>query len=280
MALSGTWGSLVNARVGLLLLSAATAGCGSLNLAVPPEPRTSASSARATVEHGLQSWRAGYGGSVCLGCEVESVRVSNAAATIRIRRTRDDAPGATATVRVPFTAPVLEATSDMGVDWVIWMRATPSGGQGAWMRDYNAWLVKINRDEDAQRFIDAWGDLVALNRGSTDTELEFRGQAATWRAANPKPPLSDEGARHKVIAENAFREKNVDAAIEHFSAALETDPTWPNGNFNLALLLAETGDYALAARHMKRYLLLVPESKDAKVASDKIIVWEDKAGVR
>jgi tetratricopeptide (TPR) repeat protein len=257
----------LRARRIVLLLSVLAAGCGSLNLAIPPAPRQPAASAQAIVENGLKDWRPGFGGSVCLNCEIESARVSSAGATFQIRRTRGDGEGTGATVRVPFDGPILEAKSDMGVDWVIWLRAAPSGG----------WLVKINEDADAQRFVDAYNDLVALNRGADGAEIAFGSQAAAWRATNPKPPLSEAGARNKVLAENAFREKNVDGAIRYYTAALDTDPTWPNGNFNLALLLAEAGDYALAARHMKRYLLLEPNAKDAKAANDKAIVWEEKA---
>ena len=39
-------------------------------------------------------------------------------------------------------------------------------------------------------------------------------------------------------------------------------------------------DYFDAVRHMRRFLELVPEDADARVARNKVIVWEDKAHQR
>ena len=51
---------------------------------------------------------------------------------------------------------------------------------------------------------------------------------------------------------------------------------WPNGYFNLALLLAEENRYAEAILNMKKYLELMPNAPDARKAHDKIYIWEEK----
>jgi len=134
------------------------------------------------------------------------------------------------------------------------------------------------KDESGiRRVADAYLTLVEAKRQS-QAGAEFEAAAARWRDARPKPPLSSEGERMRILAESAFRERDAAAAAEYYEAALDSDPTWPNGNFNVALLLAERQDFGGAAHYMRRYLLLVPDSPDAKVAREKLIVWEEKSG--
>lgn len=45
----------------------------------------------------------------------------------------------------------------------------------------------------------------------------------------------------------------------------------------LKSLAAEVEDYELAALHMRRYLMLAPEAKDASAAKDKLLLWQHKA---
>jgi tetratricopeptide (TPR) repeat protein len=106
---------------------------------------------------------------------------------------------------------------------------------------------------------------------------EFQLKAAAWRAAPTKPPLSPETDRHRILAENALKEKNMDSAIEHYESALDIQPTWPAGWFNLALLYAEQKAYADATDAMKHYLELVPDASDAQQAREQMIIWDDKA---
>ena len=44
-------------------------------------------------------------------------------------------------------------------------------------------------------------------------------------------------------------------------------------------MFGETGDYALAIGEMKRYLLLVPDAPNARVARDHIYGWQRKAAI-
>lgn len=142
------------------------------------------------------------------------------------------------------------------------------------------WVLKAPSPAEAQRLVQAYDSLVARNLGAAQGQAEFAEAAARWKAMKPRPRLSEQAERHRVLAEAAFRDKDLDTALEHYEAALETDPTWPNGNFNLALLLGEAGYYANAKQYMERYLLLVPDARDAKAAREKIMVWEDKLARR
>lgn len=147
------------------------------------------------------------------------------------------------------------------------------------------WALQSGDSATHKQLVDAFNMLVYIYLNPPDPEGgQFPAMAEAWRAGN-RSPLSEAGNTHRVLAENAVREKNVRMMIYHFEAALAYDPTWPEGNFNLALALGEQSGaeqvylsyYALAAHYMKRYLLLVPDSPDAQAAQEKIIIWEDKA---
>jgi tetratricopeptide (TPR) repeat protein len=105
---------------------------------------------------------------------------------------------------------------------------------------------------------------------------QFKQQKETWRTATPRPQMPEGARQHKVLAENAVQEKNSDKAIDEYEAALQIFPTWPEGQFNVALICGETGDYDCAVEHMQDYLELVPDAPDAQSAKDKLIVWKDK----
>lgn len=139
-------------------------------------------------------------------------------------------------------------------------------------KDAKRWPLRAPDEPAMRRVLHAYNALVA--HAQAHGEAEFRKQAAAWRT---HPQLSEGSERHKILAEQAFREKDVPRAMSHYEAALDTDPAWPDGNFNLALLSAELGAYGDAARYMKRYLEVVPDAKDAKSARQRIVVWEDKA---
>ncbi len=107
-------------------------------------------------------------------------------------------------------------------------------------------------------------------------QAAFAQQAAAWRAMAVKPPMPNAAHVHQVLAENAVQEKNGPKAIAEFEAALAIFPTWPNGQFNLALLYGEAGQYVDAIDHMDDYLALVPDAPDAQASRDRIIIWQDK----
>jgi tetratricopeptide (TPR) repeat protein len=128
----------------------------------------------------------------------------------------------------------------------------------------------------SQEFADAFNRL--LYAAYQDEEyVAFSAAARAWRENPAKPSLSREADRHRILAENAFQEKNLDSAIEHYESALEIQPMWPEGWFNLALIYSELKNYADATDRMKHYLELVPDAPDTNDARTEMIIWEDKA---
>ncbi|HUS19081.1 MAG TPA: tetratricopeptide repeat protein [Terriglobales bacterium] len=133
----------------------------------------------------------------------------------------------------------------------------------------------------AQQFADAFNRLVYHSHhggpNSAEGFLLFASAAKTWRETPQKPPLPEAADRERILAENSIREKDLNAAIEHYEAGLAISPLWPEAWFNSALIYGELQDYASAANSMKHYLELVPNAPDAAAAREKLIIWEDKA---
>lgn len=130
--------------------------------------------------------------------------------------------------------------------------------------------------EEAAQFALALDDLVRAAAMVPDEDRAFAVRAAAWRALDPKPPLSVPGERNRILGEQAMREKDFSRAVQHFENAVLTDPTWGSGNFNLALLYETAGQAEEAARYMKRFLLLEPDSREAAAAREKVVIWEDR----
>ncbi|MFZ2160961.1 MAG: SUMF1/EgtB/PvdO family nonheme iron enzyme [Sideroxyarcus sp.] len=102
----------------------------------------------------------------------------------------------------------------------------------------------------------------------------FQDVVAQYLAAKPKPVLSEEAYKFKVQAEFMVQEKQPARAIELYGKALNIAPWWPEGHFQMGLLLGEAKKYQDATLEMKRYLQLAPEGADARAAQDKIYQWE------
>jgi len=135
-------------------------------------------------------------------------------------------------------------------------------------------------DQAAQDFVDA---LLVLKNAPVppDTEetdfAEFSVSAKAWSAMDSKPPMPDEARAFKVLAVDALERKDFAAALGAYGKALEKFPMWPEGHYNAATLAADKGDYEMAAHHMRRYLALAPNAKDAAAAKDKFLLWQLKA---
>jgi TPR repeat protein len=131
----------------------------------------------------------------------------------------------------------------------------------------------------AQQFADAFNRLLFAASHNEDAYgfAAFSAAAKAWRDNPIKPPLGVEAGRQRILAENAFNEKNLDDAIEHYESGVEAQPIWPAGWYNLALLYAEQNNYADAVDRQKHYLELVPDASDAQNARNQMIIWEDKA---
>ncbi len=135
--------------------------------------------------------------------------------------------------------------------------------------------------EETQSFVNAMNRLRSAARREGDGGKEtiwhdFQQKASAWRALPFKPPIPEEVRQHRLVAENAFREMDLDTAISEYEDGLTSYPVWPEGHFNAALLCAELGYYSEAIRHMRAYVELVPEAPDAQQARDQIIIWQAK----
>lgn len=123
---------------------------------------------------------------------------------------------------------------------------------------------------------------VALKQKTVEEEAylhDFEAKALAWQKMTVRPELPVEARRHQVLAEYAYKNKDIVKAMKEYQEALKIYPYWPDGQSNLANLYAEVGTsrgYDLAIFHMKTYLMLVPNPPDAKAAQDSIFIWEDK----
>jgi tetratricopeptide (TPR) repeat protein len=117
-----------------------------------------------------------------------------------------------------------------------------------------------------------------LNKKRYSSELTlFEPIAAKYRVLNVKPPVSEEQRKHIVQANSFNKDKQYTKAIELYKKALEVDQTaYPAAYSNLALLSAQINKFDAAIYYMKKYLMLEPESPDARSSQDKIYEWELK----
>jgi tetratricopeptide (TPR) repeat protein len=109
---------------------------------------------------------------------------------------------------------------------------------------------------------------------STKALADFQEKVNAWRAL-PKKSLPEEARRFRVLADDAVQNKEFDKAANYYEQGLEIDPMWPAGQFNAAMIYKELNSYAMAAMHLKRYLVLKPE--DVKTYRDQMYIWEEKA---
>jgi tetratricopeptide (TPR) repeat protein len=139
-----------------------------------------------------------------------------------------------------------------------------------------------NKDRDrAERFNAALRFVAQQAMHNVDASIaaeldKFGPQAQAWRALPEKPKMTDDAYAHKVLAEAAYGDHDLAKAMLEYSLALQKFPTWPEGQFNAALIGGELKRYRSAVLHMKEYLALAPEAPDAQAAKDKIILWQDK----
>jgi tetratricopeptide (TPR) repeat protein len=105
---------------------------------------------------------------------------------------------------------------------------------------------------------------------------DFREKARAWRTLPVKPALPEDVRRCRLLAEDAFQNKEFEKAVDYYEQGLEIEPLWPQGQYNAALLYGEIKDYENAVSHMKRYLELAPDASDAQLARDQLMIWQSK----
>lgn len=121
--------------------------------------------------------------------------------------------------------------------------------------------------------------LLVLKQGAEkyfSAQTAFEQAAASYLAAEPKPPLPESVRRYQIQAEEAVRNQQFLRAAETYAAALDEVPAWPQGHFNFALVLESLDDYELAIEEMQRYLALVPDASNARAAQDMIYRWQTR----
>lgn len=129
---------------------------------------------------------------------------------------------------------------------------------------------------NAVKALDAYGQ--ASNSAMTPEQRLDAEEAMVqlFKTLTVKPAVPEVAWKFKVQAEGAVQEKKFKDAAELYWKAVNAAPWWPEGHFNRALVLGETGDYNEAMREMKFYLQLVPDAQNARTAQDKIYEWEGK----
>lgn len=110
-----------------------------------------------------------------------------------------------------------------------------------------------------------------------DTLADFEQKTAAWRAQSPKPAVSDEVYKDRLLAEDALKNRNLAAAANYYEAGVAAEPTWDQGWYDVALVYEQLEDYFDAAQCMKHYVILRPDAPDVRAAKDNIILWEAKA---
>jgi hypothetical protein len=129
----------------------------------------------------------------------------------------------------------------------------------------------------AESFAAAFNVLRAFAMDPNAPLRTFTQRAAAWRALATKPPIPEEVNVQRLMAEDAIKENKPDEALSYFENGIELYPTWPEGNFNAALIAGDLGYYADAIEHMQAYLELVPNAADAQAAHEKILIWQFKS---
>jgi len=137
-----------------------------------------------------------------------------------------------------------------------------------------------SRRERARRYADALQALKSAGAGSGESDIQFEIMARNYRSADPKPGIPEEVRKYQVQADFAINLKRYLDAARFYAEGIKVAPWWATGRFNRALLLAEAGQFREAASEMKRFLVLAPDSPDARVAQDRIYQWEAAAQLR
>jgi tetratricopeptide (TPR) repeat protein len=137
-----------------------------------------------------------------------------------------------------------------------------------------------SRRERARRYADALLALKSAGAGSGESDVQFEIMARNYRSADPKPGIPEEVRKYQVQADFAIDLKRYRDAAQFYAEGIKLAPWWATGRFNRALLLAEAGQFREAATEMRRFLVLAPDSPDARVAQDRIYQWEAAAQLR
>jgi tetratricopeptide (TPR) repeat protein len=103
------------------------------------------------------------------------------------------------------------------------------------------------------------------------------GIARTVQKMPSKPALPEDARKFGVQATSLVEKQRYEEAVALYQKALEIAPWWAEGHFNRALVLATQHRFPEAIAGMKHFVVLAPESPDARAAQDKMYEWELEA---
>lgn len=137
-------------------------------------------------------------------------------------------------------------------------------------------ITHISGKANYARFDELWKDLIYIQKQQVENAVtRFEQIASKYRELKVKPTVSED-QRKLIVQANLFnQQKNYFKAIELYKKAIEFDQiAYPAAYSNVALLYAQINKFNDAIIYMKEYLLLEPDSPDARSAQDKIYEWE------
>jgi len=138
-------------------------------------------------------------------------------------------------------------------------------------------LKKMKDEKNRELISDILLVLNTFNKERYKDTDSFKPIAEKYRSLTEKPPVSEDQRRYIVQANGFNEQKNYGKAIELYIKAIKLDQSaYPAAYSNLAMLSAQIDKFDAAIYYMKKYLMLEPESPDARGAQDKIYLWEAK----
>jgi len=110
---------------------------------------------------------------------------------------------------------------------------------------------------------------------STDQVEAFKPVAQEYLSLKVRPRITEEQHMYFVQGNAMAEARQGQKAIRLYNKALAINPiSYPEGYFNLAVIASLTGKYPFAVCCMKKYLMLMPDAEDERIARDKIYEWE------
>ncbi|MCW1149225.1 tetratricopeptide repeat protein [Flavobacterium lacisediminis] len=87
--------------------------------------------------------------------------------------------------------------------------------------------------------------------------------------------ISEEQRKFIVQANQLAEDKKYYDAYSYYEKVLKINPvSYPYAYYNMAILKENIKDFKRAIMNMKKYLILLPNTEDARKAQDKIYEWE------
>lgn len=141
-------------------------------------------------------------------------------------------------------------------------------------------LAKVQEREmsgDLQGTLALYIQAYRSSMGPEQTASAVAGIARMLRKMPGKPALPEEARKFGVQATSLVEKKRYDEATALYQKALEIAPWWAEGHFNRALVLSNQKRFPEAIAEMKNFVILAPDSADARAAQDKLYEWELEA---